>query len=75
MKKRFRTMKKWTWLLAVIALFFGVFLATAGYQMKHSIRAASYDVIDDEGNPVEGTYVLRRATATFGLSDYASGDK
>ena len=51
MKKRFRTMKKWTWLLAVIALFFGVFLATAGYQMKHSIRAASYDVIDDEGNP------------------------
>ena len=75
MKKRFRTMKKWTWLLAVIALFFGVFLATAGYQMKHSTRAASYDVIDDEGNPVEGTYVLRRATATFGLSDYASGDK
>lgn len=75
MKKRFRMMKKRTWILGILILFFGVFLVMTGYRMNRSSMAANYDVIDDEGNPITGAYELRRATATFGLSDYAAGDQ
>ena len=75
MAKRFRTAKKGIWILGVLLLFFGIFLGIAGRQLNGSSQAANYEIIDDEGNPVTGTYELRRATATFGLSDYAAGDK
>lgn len=75
MAKRFRTTKKGIWILGVLLLFFGIFLGIAGRQINGSSQAANYEIIDDEGNPVTGTYELRRATATFGLSDYAAGDK
>lgn len=74
MIKQVRTKKKVICILGIVLLFFGVFLGITGYRMNRSSLAANYDIIDDEGNPVNGMYELRRATATFGLSDYAAGD-
>ena len=56
MAKRFRTTKKGIWILGVLLLFFGIFLGIAGRQINGSSQAANYEIIDDEGNPVTGTY-------------------
>lgn len=76
MKRNFRTMMKKGWPLGVLLLSFALFLVVIGYRTQQASHAADYNIVDDEGIPVptSGDYILRRATATFSLSDLAAGD-
>lgn len=76
MKRNFRTMMKRGWPLGVLLLSFALFLGVTGYRAQQASHAADYNIVDDEGIPVptSGDYILRRATATFSLSDLAAGD-
>lgn len=79
MKSNFRKVNK-GWILGVFVLFFGVFLVVTGYRTQFASKAAgeaataSYDILDEEGNPTGGTYELRRSTAMFSMSGRVAGD-